>query len=137
MTIPLWCLLAAIILPYAWTPVALSERKAKFGNVDNQHPRQQTSQLEGKGARAYAAHQNAMEALAVFAPAVLVSHVTHANLMHATYLSAAWVVVRVLHGVFYITNTDKARSMMFAIGMLCVVGLFVISAMAAGAPAPH
>ena len=87
MTIALWCLLVAVILPYVWLPVAFGERKKQFGTVDNKQPRGQISKLEGKGARAYGAHQNAFEALAVFAPAVLTAHVAKADpMMRGVYL---------------------------------------------------
>ena len=133
MTIPLWTLLVAVILPYVWLGPSFGARKEQFGAADNAHPRIQVAKLEGKGARAYAAHQNAFEALAVYAPAVLVAHMTHANLMHSTILSVVWVVCRFLHGVLYVQNIDKARSGMFALGMLAAIGQFVISAMATGA----
>lgn len=133
MTIPLWTLLVAVILPYIWAGSSFGARKEQFGQADNAHPRTQAAKLEGKGARAYAAHQNAFEALSVYAPAVLVAHVTHANPLHSTILSVVWVVCRVLHGILYVNNVDKARSMMFALGMLTVVGQFVISALATGA----
>jgi uncharacterized MAPEG superfamily protein len=133
MTIPLWTLLVAILLPYIWVGPSFGARKEQFGQADNAHPRIQAAKLEGKGARAYAAHQNAFEALGVYAPAVLVAHVTHANLMHSTILSIVWVVCRFLHGILYLNNVDKARSAMFAFGMLTVIGQFVISAMATGA----
>lgn len=130
MTIPLWCLLAAMILPYVWLPVAFNARKEQFGNADNKIPRAQVSKLEGKGARAWGAHQNAFEALMVFTPAVLVAHVTKADPMLSTALAVGWVVCRVLHGVLYLADIDKARSGMFALGFLCAIGQFVISAMA-------
>jgi uncharacterized MAPEG superfamily protein len=137
MTIPLWTLLVAVLLPYVWAGASVGARKEQFGNVDNAHPRLQAAKLEGKGARAVGAHQNAFEALAVYAPAVLVAHVTHANPTHSMILAIVWVVVRVLHGVLYLANVDKARSMMFAFGMLAAIGQFVISAMAmAPAAAP-
>jgi uncharacterized MAPEG superfamily protein len=122
--------LVAAILPYAWLGPAASARKEQFGSFDNQHPRLQTAKLEGKGARAYAAHQNAFEALAIFAPAVLVAHVTHADPMLSAALAVAWVVCRVLHGVLYIANVDKARSAMFFLAFVAAVGQFVIAAMA-------
>ncbi len=134
MTIPLWTLLVAVVLPYFWLGPSFSARKEQFGAADNAHPRLQVAKLEGKGARAYAAHQNAFEALAVYAPAVLVAHVTHANLMHSTILSCVWVVCRILHGVLYLNNVDKARSAMFAFGMLSAIGQFVISAMGPATP---
>jgi uncharacterized MAPEG superfamily protein len=105
----------------------------QFGSVDNKHPRQQTAKLEGKGARAYAAHQNAFEALILFIPAVLVAHITHADPKLSAGLAVAWVVARFLHGVCYLADADKARSVMFFLGVLAVIGQFVISAMAPGA----
>jgi uncharacterized MAPEG superfamily protein len=130
MTIPLWCLLAAVILPYAWLGPAASARKAQFGGLDNKQPRQQVAKLEGKGARAYAAHQNAFEALAVFAPAVLVAHVTHADPKISAILAVVWVVCRVLHGILYIADVDLARSGVFFVAFLSAIGQFVLAAMA-------
>jgi uncharacterized MAPEG superfamily protein len=130
MTISLWCLLVAGILPYAWLGPAVSARKEQFGNVDNKQPRGQVSKLEGKGARAYAAHQNAFEALAIFTPAILVAHVTHADPTLSAALAVAWVVFRVLHGVFYLADIDKARSAMFGLAFLSAVGQFVLAGMA-------
>jgi len=131
MTIPLWTLLVAIIMPYMWLGPAMSARKEQFGSADNKQPRLQTAKLEGKGARAYAAHQNAFEALAVYVPAVLVAHVTHANPTHSMILSIVWVVCRFLHGVMYINDIDKARSGMFGLAFMAAIGQFVIAAMAA------
>ncbi len=132
MTIALWCLLVGSLLPFFWLGPAVSARKEKFGNVDNKNPRAQVAQLEGKGARAFAAHQNAWEALIVFAPAVLTAHVTHANPMHSAALAVAWVVFRFLHGVLYIADVDKARSGVFFLAFLSALGQYVISAMAGG-----
>jgi uncharacterized MAPEG superfamily protein len=122
--------LVAIILPYIWLPVAFGERQKQFGTVDNKQPRAQISKLEGKGARAYAAHQNAFEALAVFAPAVLTAHVAKADPMLSGALASVWVVCRVLHGALYIADVDKARSGMFFLAFLSAIGQFVLAAMA-------
>ncbi len=130
MTIALWCLLVAVILPYVWLPVAFGERQKQFGNVDNKQPRAQVAKLEGKGARAYSAHQNAFEALAVFAPAVLTAHVAKADPMLSGALAGVWVVCRFLHGVLYIADIDKARSGMFFLAFLSAIGQFVLAAMA-------
>jgi uncharacterized MAPEG superfamily protein len=130
MTIPLWCLLPAVLLPYVWTGFAAGARKQQFGTLDNKLPRLQQAKAEGAAARAQGAHANAFEALAVFAPAVLVAHIAHADPEWSMRLAVAWVVVRVLHGVFYLTDTDKVRSLCFGVGMLCAVGLFVLAGMA-------
>ncbi|HMU37973.1 MAG TPA: MAPEG family protein [Pseudomonadota bacterium] len=130
MTIALWCLLAAVILPYMWLPVVVGERKKQLGSVDNKQPRAQGAKLEGKGARALGAHQNAFEALAVFAPAVLVAHVAKADPMMSGALAGAWVFFRILHGILYIADIDKARSGVFFLAFLSALGQFALAAMA-------
>ena len=40
----------------------------------------------------------------------------------------AFVVFRVLHAVFYLADIDKARSVAFIGGMVCIVALFVKAA---------
>lgn len=130
MTIALWCLLVAVILPYVWLPVAFGERQKQFGSVDNKQPRGQVAKLEGKGARAYAAHQNAFEALAVFAPAVLTAYVAKADATQSGALAVTWVVCRVLHGAFYVADIDKARSGVFFLAFLSALGQFALAAMA-------
>ena len=74
MTTPFWCLAIACFLPYVWAPFGVAARKQQLGSVDNKYPRLQQVQLTGRGARAMGAHQNAFEALATFAPAVIVAH---------------------------------------------------------------
>jgi uncharacterized MAPEG superfamily protein len=110
--------------------VAFGERQKQFGSVDNKQPRGQVAKLEGKGARAYAAHQNAFEALAVFAPAVLTAAVAKADATLSGALAVTWVVCRVLHGVFYVADIDKARSAVFFLAFLSALGQFAVAAMA-------
>ena len=72
LTILIYCLIAAALLPYAAKiPVAFA--MANIGGYDNQHPRSQQAKLEGFGARAFAAHQNAFESLLIFAIACLLA----------------------------------------------------------------
>ena len=129
MTVPFWCLFVGVLLPYVWAFSRFPYLK-ELGGPDNKEPRVQSAKLTGKGGRAVAAQANAWEALTVFAPAVLVNHVAGASAGSATVLCVVWVVARVLHGIFYINDVDKARSAMFMIGLLCAIGLFVEAARA-------
>src|SRR5262245_34983134 len=113
MTIPFWCLLVAIVLPYLLAFTGASYRKREFGAADNRHPRAQIARLEGAGARCYAAQQNAWEALAVFTAAVLVAHVAGANAGWSAVAALGFIAARVLHAVFYIRDIDKLRSLSF------------------------
>ena len=46
MTIPLWCLVPALILPYIWGTAATVIRKKQFGTADNKNPRLPTGEIE-------------------------------------------------------------------------------------------
>lgn len=130
MTTPFVCLFLVSVLPYAWVPLTAPGRKALPGGFDNQNPRAQQAQLTGRAAWAMGAHQNAWEALAVFAPAVIAAHLAGADPGWSARLSVAFVALRVAHGVAYVTGQDKARSGAFTLALLAVVGLWVLAFMA-------
>ncbi len=130
MTTPFLCLAIACLLPYVWAPFQIPSRRAQFGTVDNKLPRLQQAQLQGLGARALGAHQNAFEALITFAPAVVVAHLAGADALWSARLALLFLICRVLHGIFYLTDVDLARSTAFTIGFGCVVGLFVLAGVA-------
>jgi uncharacterized MAPEG superfamily protein len=130
MTVPFWCLLAAVAMPYLLAFTGAAYRQRELGSVDNRHPRQQAQQLTGAGARCYAAQQNAWEALAVFTAAVLVSHLAGADAGRSAIAATVFVAARVLHAVFYVADRDRLRSLSFVVGMGCCVWLFVLAASA-------
>ena len=127
MTTPFLCLAIVTFLPFVWGPFSIPARKAQLGRVDNKNPRAQQAQLTGLGARALGAHKNALEAIAMFAPAVLVAHLCGADPVWSARLAVTFVMARVLHGVFYLTDLDLARSGVFGIAFACAVGLFVLA----------
>jgi uncharacterized MAPEG superfamily protein len=135
MTVPFWCVLIGALLPYVWVTIAAGERRAQFGSADNKLPRLQEANLKGRGARAMGAHNNAFEALPFFAAAVVIAHVCGADPTWSMYLAVLWVIARVAHGALYVADVDVARSLAFAVGMLCNVGLFVLAARAPAAVA--
>ena len=128
MTLPLWTLLVASLLPYVWTALGGLHRKREFGGLDNHYPRRQQAQQTGTGARAHAASQNSFEALAVYAPAVLVAHLLAPTSELASPLALAWVAFRVGHGVFYVTDKASARGVCFGLGTACSVLLYLVAA---------
>jgi uncharacterized MAPEG superfamily protein len=128
MTLPLWSLLAAVLLPYVWFTIANPLRKTEFGTLDNRHPRLQEAKQTGMGARASAASSNAFEALSVYAPAVLVAHLLSPESALAPKLAVAWLALRIAHGVFYIGDKPAARTACFALGSACAISLFLVGA---------
>jgi uncharacterized MAPEG superfamily protein len=128
MTIPFWCLLAVLLLPIFLAFLGGYYRGKAFGTADNKNPRAQVAQLEGAGARTYAAQANAWEASLLFTAAILTSHLAGLSAEAATPWALAFVVFRVLHAIFYVQDLDKARSAAFLGSLVCVIALFVKAA---------
>ena len=117
MTTLLVCLLISMLLPYlAKGPVAVA--MAKMGGYDNHHPRSQQAKLEGFGARALAAHQNAFESLLIFGLAVLAVLATDKVNGTAETAAVVHVVARVGYQLAYLYDTDKLRSSLWFVGII-------------------
>ncbi|MBM4247508.1 MAG: MAPEG family protein [Deltaproteobacteria bacterium] len=123
MTTPLACLAIVALLPYlcAWTGGYF--RMRQFGRIDNKHPRQQAAQLTGAGARIMAAQANAWEALAVFTAAMVIAQLGGQDPARAARLAQVFVATRLLHPVLYALDLDVLRSLVFIVGLGCLVGL--------------
>ena len=118
MTILIWCLFIATLLPFlAKGPVAYAMNK--LGGYNNNHPRDQQSKLTGFGARALAAHQNAFESLIIFAPAVLLAIATHHTGENIALLAIVHVCARVAYNIFYLMDIDKLRSLVWFVATIC------------------
>lgn len=130
MTVPLWCLVVAIALPPLWAVCVEVFRKRQFGAIDNHHPRAQAAALEGAGARARGAEQNAWEALPTFMGCVLIAHVAGADPTWSAVASGLFVAVRVAHGFLYIADLAPLRSLSYLAGMACCGWLVVLAALA-------
>jgi len=124
MTTPFWCLLFVSVLPVVIAGIGAKLRIDQLGSLDNHHPRVQAGELRGTAARAYAAQQNAWEALAVFTAAVMVAHLARADSEASAMAALVFVVARVLHAVAYIADQPPVRSTAFLVGMLCCLTLF-------------
>ena len=126
MTTPFWCLFIAVLFPYFLAPIAGYFKVQQLGNLDNTHPRLQSRELEGPGARAVAAQENMWEALAVFTAAVLVNHEISNDPETSAMLAIGFIAFRVGHAVFYIADLDKLRSLVFMGAFACAVSLFFV-----------
>jgi len=128
MTTPFWCLLIAILLPYVFAALSGYYKAKQFGSVDMHHPRAQAAQLTGAGARAYAAQQNAWEALPVFGFSVIVAHLAGVDAAAAATTAMIFVAARIVHGAAYIANIAPLRSLAFGVGIVCCIRLFWLAA---------
>jgi len=117
MTILIWCLFIAALLPYlAKVPVAFAMNK--LDGYDNNHPREQQSKLTGFGARALAAHQNAFESLIIFAPAVLLAIATQHTGENIVLLAIVHIGARIAYNLLYLMNIDKLRSVVWFVATI-------------------
>ena len=130
MTVPFTCLLIVVLLPYGLSTLAGYFKVKQFGTLDNKNPRNQGAQLEGIGARAWAAQANAWEAVPVFTAAVLVAHVSGADPDRSATAAIAFVSLRVLHAAFYLANLDVLRSVVFLGASASAIWLFVLAGQA-------
>lgn len=123
MPIAYWCVLIAALLPIVLVSYA------KFGvESDNRYPREEYDNLPPAKRRAYAAHLNAYENFPFFAVAVIVAMTLGAAPATVNMLAMAYVAVRVIHGLLYIYNIPMMRSLIFGIGLLINIAIFVLPA---------
>lgn len=124
MTVAYWCILFAALMPILWSGAA----KAGGSGFDNARPRVYLAAVQGWRQRANWAQQNAWEAFAPFAAGVLVATATGVPQSSIDRLAVAFLAARVLHGIFYIADQATLRSLVYIVGLLCTVGLFIAGA---------
>jgi uncharacterized MAPEG superfamily protein len=123
MPLAYWCVLIAALLPIVW----ISYAKAGTGG-DNRHPRDALESLPAAKRRAYAAHQNAYENFPFFAAAVLSAPSLGAPMRTVNILAALYIAVRIAHGVLYIADQARLRSMAYLVALLFNIAIFVLPA---------
>jgi uncharacterized MAPEG superfamily protein len=117
MTIAIWCILIAFILPY----VAFSFVKG----LDPKQPRLRVPELDGQAARAYGAQLNGFETAPFFAAAVLVAHVVGGPSRVADVLAIVYVLLRAGHLAAYLSDRQPLRTTAFSIAQLVALAIFV------------
>ena len=126
MTVALWCILIAILLPYVCTWIA--KLSGGFRLKDNHDPRGFLDNLEGVGKRANAAQLNSFEVIPAFAAAVIVAHLAgNAELVTINVLSVLFITSRLLYIICYLADWATLRSLVWFVGMALIVSFFVVS----------
>ena len=120
MTIAYACLLFMGLFPY----VAAGIAKKGFEGYDNAMPRQWLSKQTGFRARANAAQANLFESLPLFFAAVIIAHIANAPQARIDLLALGFVAARVAYLSCYVANWPTARSIVWLLGLICVVSLF-------------
>ncbi len=121
----MYIILAACLLPYAFTMIA--KLSGGFTLRDNQNPREFLAKSMGLAARANAVQQNSFESLPLFLTSVLMAEYLVTPAVITYYLSIAYLVLRLLYGLAYLTNLATLRSILWLLSMACPILLLLLS----------
>jgi uncharacterized MAPEG superfamily protein len=123
MTFAYWSILLVAFLPLVWVGAA----KVGGGDYDNAKPRVFLQHLTGWQKRADWAQSNAYENFPPFAAGVLVAHAVGAPQFIVDILAGVFLIARIVHGLAYIVNKPTLRSVVWTVGFLSMVGLFMVA----------
>ena len=127
MTVALWCILIALILPPLCALIAKLS-SGRFGLKDNHDPRAFLDTLSGLPRRAHAAQQNSYEAFPAFAAAVLVADIVgNAEQVTQDVLGVMYITSRLLYIICYLADWAALRSLVWFAGLAIIVSFFVVS----------
>lgn len=122
MTLALWCVVIAALLPYVAVLIAKADK-----SFDNSNPRGWLARQSGYQQRANAAQHNSFEAFPFFAVGVIVAQYLQAPQSQVNALALIFIGARVLYLAMYLSNRPTLRSLCWMIGFSCVIGLFVVA----------
>jgi uncharacterized MAPEG superfamily protein len=77
------------------------------------------------GQRANRAHINAVETFAPFAALVILVQLTGKNSPMTAFWAMSYFWIRLAHAVVFIAAIPYIRTILFVLGYVCVVGLFI------------
>ena len=122
MTVAEILVLVAALLPYAAVGYAKHGARATF---DNANPRNQKA-YTGAAQRAHGAHLNGFETFPLFAIAVLLAELHAMPQPLVNYLALAYVLLRIAYTVLYIKDKPTPRSIVWSLGFLITVIIFLL-----------
>jgi len=128
MSLPLWSLVIATLMVYA-SKIPLNIITLRAERYDNHYPRLQHLRQQGIGHRAWAAHQNMIEAYPMFAAGVLVAQMwgNHSDIANAC--AVVFLLARVLFQVCYLADWSSLRSVSWAAGFAASLALMLTPVM--------
>jgi uncharacterized MAPEG superfamily protein len=127
-TIANWCVLVAVLLPYACAYLAKFRGFGKpiaAGGYDNADPRAWLARQQGWQARANAAQANSFEALPFFIGAVVIAQQVGAPQGRLDILAMLFVTLRIIYIVMYVAGLPTMRSAMWALAFAANLGIFL------------
>jgi uncharacterized MAPEG superfamily protein len=113
-------LTASLWIPYVVAQIMTNGPLKPANYID---PAQRPMPLWGK--RADRAYLNAVETFAPFAALVILIHLTGKANATTAFLAASFFWLRVAHAIVYWTAIPYLRTVIFTLGFVAVIGLFV------------
>ena len=123
MTLAYLCMVLASVFPFLFAGLAKSDPK-RFNNAT---PRRYLSELTGWRQRANWVQQNSFEIFPIFAAAVIVAHLTQGRQALVDGLALTFLISRVGYGLAYLANKATLRSLVWVVGLGCILGLYFVS----------
>lgn len=121
MTIAYWCVLIIILFPYFFTFLAKTSK-----HFNNHDPRSYLETVTGWRKRAHNTQLNSFEAIPSFGLAVIIAHLMHVDQFKLDTLAVIFVVTRIFYAIFYLADKPTLRSLIWTVGMVCVIAMFWI-----------
>lgn len=117
-----WILLAGALTPYPL--VILAKAGPAYDNADPRNPAALSSTLRRN---AFGAHANCLEALPLFAAAVLLAGFRHAPAQTVNLLACAWLACRLIYVACYLKGLASLRSLIWSAATAASIAIFVIA----------
>ncbi len=124
MTRANWCMALAALLPIGWS--MLSKTPLSY---NNREPRLYEDRINGWRLRAHWVHLNSIESFAPFAAGVLVAQQAGGMQGLIDLLAVAFIAFRLLYGACYLADSGTLRTLVYSLGLGCVLGLFLAAAL--------
>ena len=121
MTIAFYSLVFCMFIPVYLAGVSKSHSDVKY---NNESPRNHISSLSGKAKSAHSAEQNCYESFPAFFAAIIAAHWMGNDQLIIDSLAIIFLVSRVLHAGFYLTNKGTLRSVAYTVGFISTIALF-------------
>ena len=123
MTIAYWCVFVAILLPVMFTGIAKFSGPG-YKPKHNLAPRAFLNDLQGYRQRANWAQMNTFESIPGFMAAVIIAHQIGGDQTLIDGLAISYIALRVIYGALYLANKGLPRTIIWTLGVGCILGLF-------------
>ncbi|MFZ9390770.1 MAG: MAPEG family protein [Burkholderiaceae bacterium] len=120
MSIALWCLMIAGLLPIVCAGIS----KGGASDYDNHAPREWLARQEGYRRRANAAQANSWEAFTWFGIAMAIALVTQAEPNKLDFLALFFIASRILYIGFYVMDKSTLRTLAWLAGFITTLTVF-------------